>query len=64
MHDDESLFAEVPEGVFTRRHFLQLAGGTVAAASMLPGRPVQPGCRRRPAMSAVPSISSPGRATT
>ena len=36
MHDDESPFAEVPEGVFTRRHFLQLAGGTVAAASMLP----------------------------
>ena len=36
MHDDESLSAGVPEGVFTRRHFLQLAGGTVAAASVLP----------------------------
>lgn len=36
MHDDESLPAGAPEGVFTRRHFLQIAGGTVAGASALP----------------------------
>jgi spermidine/putrescine-binding protein len=37
MHDDGSLNnAIVPEGVFSRRQFFQVAGGTVAASSLLP----------------------------
>jgi spermidine/putrescine transport system substrate-binding protein len=36
MHNDDLLSGEVPEGIFSRRHFLQLAGGTIAAATVLP----------------------------